>query len=127
MVQNLPVLGAGDTLLIASPFAATLVLALGVWWMRRRRIRRQPAVADKDAPRCARCGYDLRGQTLPRCPECGTLRGFRVPMEGLGLTEAELQDYAREKAARAAGTGRSGAVARDDANPPPEISDGHGG
>jgi uncharacterized paraquat-inducible protein A len=21
---------------------------------------------------CLRCGYDLRGQTEPRCPECGT-------------------------------------------------------
>lgn len=23
-------------------------------------------------PRCARCGYDVRGQEVPRCPECGT-------------------------------------------------------
>jgi len=22
--------------------------------------------------RCLECGYDLRGQTEPRCPECGT-------------------------------------------------------
>jgi len=22
--------------------------------------------------RCNKCGYDLRGQTVPRCPECGT-------------------------------------------------------
>ena len=25
----------------------------------------------KRMPRCLRCGYDLRGQTTPRCPECG--------------------------------------------------------
>lgn len=25
----------------------------------------------KRAARCLRCGYDLRGQTTPRCPECG--------------------------------------------------------
>lgn len=30
--------------------------------------------AGNDQPRpCANCGYDLRGLTAPRCPECGTM------------------------------------------------------
>lgn len=47
--------------------------------------------------RCAKCGYDLRGLTIPRCPECGTLRGFDVPLDQLGLTEKEIQDAHRRK------------------------------
>lgn len=27
---------------------------------------------DRRAPKCAVCGYDLRGLPEPRCPECGT-------------------------------------------------------
>lgn len=26
---------------------------------------------DRGVPVCLKCGYDLRGQTAPRCPECG--------------------------------------------------------
>lgn len=32
---------------------------------REKRVRRGEAI-------CIECGYDLRGQTEPRCPECGT-------------------------------------------------------
>jgi hypothetical protein len=35
----------------------------------RRHIRQQ--LIDQCFPVCLRCGYDLRGQTEPRCPECG--------------------------------------------------------
>ena len=31
--------------------------------------------------RCASCGYDLRGLTDPRCPECGTLFDMRKQKE----------------------------------------------
>ena len=27
--------------------------------------------ASRGRPHCLKCGYDLRGQTVPRCPECG--------------------------------------------------------
>jgi len=40
----------------------------------RRRIQhslRQQLIA-RGTPICLHCGYDLRGQTEPRCPECGT-------------------------------------------------------
>jgi hypothetical protein len=54
--------------------------------------------------RCARCDYDLTGLDLPRCPECGTLRGFDVPLTDLGLNEQEIRDGTRrrrrERAAR---------------------------
>lgn len=33
-----------------------------------------------DALPCPRCLYDLRGQTQPRCPECGTDFGTRAEM-----------------------------------------------
>ncbi len=42
-------------------------LAYGLLWIvdyRRRRIRQRG--------RCRQCGYNLRGLTEPRCPECGT-------------------------------------------------------
>ena len=35
----------------------------------RRSLRRQ--LAEGGHAICASCGYDLRGQTEPRCPECG--------------------------------------------------------
>ncbi|NLX15275.1 MAG: hypothetical protein GXY44_16730 [Phycisphaerales bacterium] len=38
---------------------------------RRRRFLREKLV-EKGVPICIECGYDLRGQIEPRCPECGT-------------------------------------------------------
>ena len=32
----------------------------------------QPRVIEAVASRCRKCGYDLRGQSQGRCPECGT-------------------------------------------------------
>jgi len=34
-----------------------------------RSLRRQ--LIERGVPICFRCGYDLRGQDRPRCPECG--------------------------------------------------------
>src|SRR5690606_13106484 len=31
----------------------------------------RPAVVGRCGLRCKGCGYDLRGQVFPRCPECG--------------------------------------------------------
>jgi len=36
----------------------------------RASLRRQ--LVEQGVPICLRCGYDLRGQLEPRCPECGT-------------------------------------------------------
>ncbi len=40
---------------------------------------------------CANCGYNMEGQTIPRCPECGALRGFTASVDQLGLTEQEIR------------------------------------
>ena len=42
-----------------------------VWRHRFRRLLRKRLIAT-GVPICIKCGYDLRGQTEPRCPECGT-------------------------------------------------------
>lgn len=36
----------------------------------QRSLRRQ--LVERGVPICVACGYDLRGQLEPRCPECGT-------------------------------------------------------
>lgn len=42
-------------------------------WLWRRPIRRflREELANRGIYVCRMCGYDLRGQTEPRCPECG--------------------------------------------------------
>lgn len=44
-------------------------------------------------PVCAQCGYDLRGQTEPRCPECGRPfdRGLLGPSTATDKAEPEQQ------------------------------------
>ena len=42
-----------------------------------------------EGPSCEKCGYPLEGLNFPRCPECGTLRGFDVPIDDLNLTDEE--------------------------------------
>lgn len=47
-------------------------LVLFHWGLRkpvRSRLRRE--LAQRGVPVCVECGYDLRGQAEPRCPECG--------------------------------------------------------
>lgn len=78
--------------------------------MRLRRHKRAVWAAeqgqDHDRPVCAKCGYSLAGLELPRCPECGALRGFNVPLEALGLTEEEVREgFARRRRAQAEAEG----------------------
>jgi hypothetical protein len=40
-------------------------------WIRGRRLVAR--LAPSDGTFCSHCGYDLRGSSLPRCPECGRL------------------------------------------------------
>ncbi len=37
---------------------------------------------------CLNCGYDLRETPVPRCPECGYLKGFNKTAEELGIDKA---------------------------------------
>ena len=61
---------------IAARFWPALVVPLmfsWLWFCRsviRRRLRVQ--LSAKGVLICIECGYDLRGQNEPRCPECGT-------------------------------------------------------
>jgi hypothetical protein len=50
--------------LIALPVA--LILWLPCFLLLERAV-----VLERRGVRCRQCGYDLRGQTAPRCPECG--------------------------------------------------------
>lgn len=66
-------LGLGSTWLSYSPPVIVLLIFAIVVWLRRQRIRRtlRERLAQSGVPVCIVCGYDLRGQTVPRCPECG--------------------------------------------------------
>ncbi len=39
-------------------------------WFTRQKLRKE--LAARGIPICIRCGYDIRGLTDARCPECGT-------------------------------------------------------
>src|SRR5262249_45367691 len=65
---------------------AYIVRVVRIRWMGRRNRK-----DDVEPIRCHGCGYDLTSLDLPRCPECGALRGFKVPLTDLGLTEEELR------------------------------------
>jgi len=43
-------------------------------WIFRRKVQRslRQQLTERGRPICLECGYDLRGQTVSRCPECGT-------------------------------------------------------
>ena len=78
-LQDLLVLARLPLPCIASPglcvpgsFAAVIVLPIAIWkWKQRRFLR----LMSKAMPRCAKCGYVLRGLRVQsggiRCPECG--------------------------------------------------------
>jgi hypothetical protein len=48
--------------------------AFGLRWFWRHRFRKllRERLVEAGIPICIKCGYDLRGQIEPRCPECGT-------------------------------------------------------
>ena len=57
---------------IIDAFTCIGLYSSGVW-LTRARIRRylRQALIDDGFAICGLCGYDLRGLTEPRCPECG--------------------------------------------------------
>lgn len=52
---------------------------------------------DLPASRCAKCGYDLTGIALPRCPECGCAVGFDRSFADMGVSEEELQALSKKR------------------------------
>jgi hypothetical protein len=59
-------------------------------------------LADRDVP-CPRCGYNLRGLSGRRCPECGDELTLRI-----GLVEPRMTAYLTALGASCAGVGGSG-------------------
>jgi hypothetical protein len=79
--------------------------AIGIVYLRRmrRRLREKPP----ETITCAKCGYRMEGLSMPRCPECGALRGFDVPLDKLGLSEDEVRAGFEESARRRAERGEA--------------------
>jgi hypothetical protein len=69
--RYLPLSGAVYGGVVGGITGGTGVLFLQWFWRNRfRKLLRQRLIA-AGVPICIQCGYDLRGQTEPRCPECG--------------------------------------------------------
>lgn len=72
---SLPIVGSVVRPLagLASGIVLFCTVMVGVALVCRRIVRHHLRAALWAAGRriCMRCGYDLRGQTVPRCPECG--------------------------------------------------------
>jgi len=62
-------------------------IAIGVF-LRSRANRKRCA---RETTRRCRCGYELAGLDVARCPECGRVSGFDVTPEALGLTDEHLR------------------------------------
>lgn len=58
--------------IVAGPTCGTSTVV--ITWLWRRRCRRflRAELISRGVPVCVQCCYDLRGQHVPRCPECGT-------------------------------------------------------
>ncbi len=72
--------GSFDWVTCVSAVLFGVAFALSWVWLRRDEIQRdlRGQLLDIGVPICLECGYDLRGQVEPRCPECGQ------PFEPLG-------------------------------------------
>ncbi len=58
--------------IIGGVIGGSAMLAVNwLWRSKCRRFLRHELIA-RGVAICLKCGYDLRGQTTPRCPECGT-------------------------------------------------------
>ncbi len=71
--------------LVLSPVFLIIIITYVRWRRNRSSFRKE-----EDLPICLHCGYDLRGLSIPRCPECGTLKGFKVPFKDMGIGEKEI-------------------------------------
>ncbi len=58
-------------ILVGFTWVSGMVALTWLWRNRCQRFLRHQLVAS-GIPICLKCGYDLRGQTEARCPECGT-------------------------------------------------------
>ena len=90
-----------STLTILSLIGLVLCVMLGRRYRKWKKTRDDIRRAKKSGALCAGCGYNMEGQAIPRCPECGALRGFTTPVDQLGLTEEEIRKgFERKQQAR---------------------------
>ncbi len=87
---DVPIL-AVVAIVLAMSGASWIVGVLMRPFRERKKIRDAIRTAKDSGALCANCGYNMEGQALPRCPECGALRGFTASVEQLGLTEQEIR------------------------------------
>jgi hypothetical protein len=76
-------------MLLVAAIAAFVVIGL---LLVRRRLLRLLRPREGPRERC-RCGYDLRGIQVPRCPECGRVIGFDKTFAELGVSESEVRNH----------------------------------
>ncbi len=79
------------TLTILSLIGLLLCVMLGRRYRKWKKTRDDIHRAKDSGALCAGCGYNMKGQAIPRCPECGALRGFTTSVDQLGLTEEEIR------------------------------------
>jgi hypothetical protein len=56
---------------IAASTAVAVSIGVVILYRKHLGLECRKLLAKAGIPICAHCGYDLRGQTVPRCPECG--------------------------------------------------------
>ena len=79
------------TLTVISLIVLLLCVTLGRRYRKWKKPRDDIRRAKENGALCAGCGYNMEGQAIPRCPECGALRGFTTSVDQLGLTEEEIR------------------------------------
>ena len=78
--------------------AAVIAVNFVLWIVTRKLYDRLFGTArSRQTERRCRCGYILKGLSLPRCPECGRALGFDKTFEELGISPQELRDAAEKK------------------------------
>jgi len=89
----LPGLAPSTFLAVIKGAASGLIGVYALMWLGRRGIERslRRQLIETGLPTCMKCGYDLRGQLEPRCPECG--EAFDPAM--LDGNDSERQSAAR--------------------------------
>ena len=70
-VAALPVRWLMTTISLTVTFSLAAI-GLPIFRSKLRKALRQELTQAHQIPICIDCGYDLRGQTAPKCPECGT-------------------------------------------------------